>query len=232
MFIPLHDHNPLVHVRRQYVTLTLIGINIVVFAVFQGAAFGALADSTTLSFGLIPAVYSDIRELAPQFAIIPEEFTAITYAFLHGGWMHLIGNMLFLWVFGDNVEDAMGHLRFLIFYILCAVFAGLVHVWASPTSTAPLVGASGAVAGIVAAYLMLHPNVKVWILALGRIPLRIPALWVLGFWILLQFYFLFTDGQSNVAWWAHIGGLVAGAVLVIFLRRPGVPLFDKEAAGR
>jgi hypothetical protein len=117
---------------------------------------------------------------------VPEEATYITYAFLHGDIFHLGGNMLFLWVFGDNVEDALGHLRFLLFYLLCAAAGALMHGLLGPDSQVPLIGASGAVAGVVAAYLMLHPRVKVWILAFGRIPLRIPAYIALGLWILFQ----------------------------------------------
>src|SRR5690606_1926860 len=133
----------------------------------------------------------------------------------------------FLWVFGDNVEDAVGHWRFLLFYLLCAVGAGLAHALMVPDSPSPLVGASGAVAGIVAAYLILHPRVKIWVLAFGRLPLRLSALWVLGFWVLVQVWSVVMMGDGNVAWWAHIGGLASGALLILVLRRPGVHLFDR-----
>jgi membrane associated rhomboid family serine protease len=135
-------------------------------------------------------------------------------------------------VFGDNVEDAMGHFKFLFFYLACGVFAGLVHAWIDPSSDIPLIGASGAVAGVIAAYLVLHPRVRVWVLALKAIPLRISAFFALGVWIAIQVVMvvlarLNPEAMGPVAWWAHIGGLIAGAVLVVFLRRPGVPLFDK-----
>ena len=152
----------------------------------------------------------------------------ITYAFLHGNFMHLIGNMLFLWVFGDNVEDAMGHGRYLAFYIICAIVSGLAYALLDLNSDMPLIGASGAVSGVVAAYLMLHPKVKVWVLALGRIPLRLSAQWLLGAWVLYQIYNAVAYPESQVAWIAHVGGLVAGAILVLFFRRKGVPLFDKN----
>ena len=147
--------------------------------------------------------------------------------FLHGGWMHLIGNMLFLWVFGDNVEDAMGHGRFLVFYLLCGAAGGLAHAFAAPTSEAPLIGASAAVAGTLSAYLILHPRVKLWVLFLGRIPLKLSAMWVIGAWIAFQFFNLFVALDEETSYWAHIGGLVAGAVLIPFMRRPDVPLFDQ-----
>ena len=137
---------------------------------------------------------------------MPERFTLVTYMFLHGSWIHLLGNMLFLWVFGDNVEDAMGHLRFIMFYLMCGIFAAVVHSWIMPKSDLPLIGASGAVAGIISAYLILHPKVKVWVLALWRIPIKITAYWALGFWILAQFANLLFDTEESVAWGAHIGG--------------------------
>ena len=157
---------------------------------------------------------------------IPEHFTPISYMFLHGGWMHLIGNMLFLWVFGDNVEDAMGHLPFIVFYLLCGILAGYAHSLMAPSSPSPLIGASGAVAGVIAAYLMLHPNVLVWVLAFGAISMNLRAVWVLGAWVVLQFASLIMAQQSNTAWWAHIGGLAAGALLILVMRRRGVPLFQ------
>src|SRR5262249_37714187 len=148
---------------------------------------------------------------------------------LHADWMHLIGNMLFLWVFGDNVEDAMGHLRFLLFYVVCGVAGGLAYALLGPqASETPLVGASGAVSGVIAAYLVLYPRVRVWILLFWRIPLPVPALWCLGGWILLQFWQLvFGSGETQVAWLAHVGGLTTGAVLVILLKRREVPLFGR-----
>jgi membrane associated rhomboid family serine protease len=158
---------------------------------------------------------------------VPERLTLLTYMFFHGDILHLAGNMLFLWVFGDNVEDAMGHIKFLLFYLACGVFAGLVHAWIEPSSDIPLIGASGAVAGVIAAYLVLHPRVRVWVLALKAIPLRISAAFALGLWILIQVVMVLLPQVGPVAWWAHIGGLIAGAVLVLFLRRPGVPLFDR-----
>jgi membrane associated rhomboid family serine protease len=147
--------------------------------------------------------------------------------FLHGSWMHLIGNMLFLWVFGDNVEDDMGHLRYLTFYLLVGVGAGLSHAIVAPDSMVPVIGASGAISGVVIAYAMLHPRVKLWVLVFMRIPLKLSAIWVITAWVLLQVIGFLTAGpEDNTAWWVHIGGIIAGAALAPFFRRPGVPLFD------
>lgn len=228
MFVPLSDANGLKHLPFQYVTVSLIAINTLIFVVFgSGIVFDA-AEATAYGYGLIPAVFTDYRELPPEIWSIGDNGSLITYQFLHGGWMHLISNMLFLWVFGDNVEDALGHFRFLIFYLLCGVAAALLHTAFQPLSEAPLVGASGSVAGVIAAYLMLHPHVRVWVLALGRLPLRLPAWVVLGFWIGLQIVsILIASEDDDIAWWAHIGGLIAGAILVVFMKRRNVPLFDR-----
>jgi membrane associated rhomboid family serine protease len=130
-------------------------------------------------------------------------------------------------VFGDNVEDALGHFRYFVFYILCAVAAGYAFVLSDPSSQSPVIGASGAVAGNIAAYVLLYPRAKVWILLLGPIPIRLRVEYVLGFWIVFQVIAAFYGGADGTAWWAHIGGLLAGAVLIIFMRRKGVPLFAK-----
>ena len=227
MFIPLHDANSLKHVKLQYVTFAIIAINVVVFLVTSLQSVDT-AEATVLGLGYIPSTVFNVIERPDELVIVPDNLTYITYAFLHGDIFHLGGNMLFLWVFGDNVEDALGHVRYLVFYLLCAVAGAFMHGIVEPGSTAPLIGASGAIAGIVAAYLMLHPRVKIWILAFGRIPLRIPAYITLTLWILFQFAMMLAGGEDQVSWAAHVGGIVAGAVLVLFMRRRGVPLFDAE----
>jgi membrane associated rhomboid family serine protease len=227
MFIPLYDYNPLRTITRPYVSRGLIVANVLIFVLFQSGYVVPAEQASTFGFGMIPAVISQVAVLPEQFVYIPEPLTLVTYMFVHGGWLHLAGNMLFLWVFGDNVEDAMGHVRFAVFYLACGIAAGLAHAVAVPDSEAPLVGASGAIAGVIAAYLMLHPRVKLWVLVLGRIPLRISAQWVLGLWIAFQIVNLFVSTDDGTAWWAHVGGFAAGAVLVLVMRRPGVPLFDK-----
>jgi membrane associated rhomboid family serine protease len=193
-----------------------------------------LSDAAVASFALTPSeLLGNSLVLAPNSFVgdglpVAEQATLLTYMFFHADVFHLVGNMLFLWVFGDNVEDAMGHLRFLVFYLACGVFAGLVHAWMEPNSELPLIGASGAVAGVIAAYLMLHPRVGVWVLAFKVVPLRITAGLALGIWIALQVVMVAMPDGGPVAWWAHIGGLIAGAVLILFMRRPGVPLFDRD----
>jgi membrane associated rhomboid family serine protease len=159
---------------------------------------------------------------------VPEAVTMVSYMFLHGDVLHLAGNLLFLWVFGDNVEDACGHFGFAVLYLACGVLGGLTHVVMQPTSGAPLIGASGAVAGVIAAYLVLHPKVNVWVLAFKVLPLRISAVWALGAWVALQVAMLVVPQVGPVAWWAHIGGIIAGALLIVLLRRPGVVLFDQN----
>ena len=227
VFVPLSDDNPLRAIPFQWVTIVLIALNCVAF-VLQLAPGG---ETAIAAFGLTPAelfgVEGSMVGGASSQVQIPEGLTLITYQFLHGDILHLLSNMIFLWVFGDNVEDAMGHLKFILFYLLCGSAGGLAHAFLAPTSTLPLIGASGAVAGVIAAYLILHPRVRVWCLAFRFIPLRIPAAWVLGVWAVTQFVMVMLPSGDQVAWWAHIGGMAAGAVLILFLRRPGVPLFDR-----
>ena len=229
MFIPLRDDNALKSIRYQYVTISLIAVNVLVY-IFE---VSGLDDGAIRSFGVTPralmagSLFSTPLPTAEDSVPIVEGATLLTYMFFHADIFHLLGNMLFLWVFGDNVEDAMGHAKFLFFYLACGVFAGLFHAWIVPDSDLPLIGASGAVAGVIAAYLMLHPRVGVWILAFKFIPLRISAGLVLGLWIVLQIVMVAISDAGPTAWWAHIGGLLAGAALILVLRRPGVPLFDK-----
>ena len=231
MFIPVYDDNPLGSIRRQYVTFGLILLNVMVFA-FQSAG---IDQRVVASFGIVPAELFSVRIFGgpargPNDALpVPEGLTLLSYMFFHGDFWHITGNMLFLWVFGDNVEDAMGHWRFLAFYMACGVCAALFHAMMLASSAAPLIGASGAVAGVIAAYVMLYPKVMVWVLAFRVIPLHIPALWAIGAWIATQLVMALLPSVGPVAWWAHIGGVIAGAVLVVFLRRPGVPLFRREA---
>lgn len=229
VFVPIYDENRLKVIKFQYFTVFLIAANIVVFLLeASGVQHHAVA-----SFAVIPSQLVQVgfwggpAISASDVASIPEQYTLISYMFFHGSALHLAGNMLFLWVFGDNVEDAMGHIRFFGFYILCGVIAGLVHTLVMPDSTKPLIGASGAVAGVIAAYLILHPRVNVWVLAFRYIPLRISAALALGSWIAIQIVMVLLPQNGPVAWWAHIGGFAAGAILVVFLRRRNVPLLER-----
>ncbi len=239
MFVPIRDENRLRSIPFQYVTLGLIAINA---AVFLGLQLPDLLQSDvcgqmTLAklFGVVPIELSGtqttIEGCAPSGALsIPEPLTLITYQFLHGDILHLIGNMLFLWVFGDNVEDALGHVKYLIFYLACGIAGALAHVMMTGEPSAPLIGASAAIAGVVGAYLVLHPNVSVWVLVMRFFPLKIRALWVLGAWVLMNIAFAVFGIDPLVAWWAHVGGIIAGVLLVLIMRRPGVPLFGKGTA--
>lgn len=227
MFIPLHDANRLKHIDRQYVTLGIIGLNILSWMSLS-MSHESVVHAAVFGLGFIPSVVHDLAVLPPGIALVPEPLTYVTYAFLHGDLLHLAGNMVFLWVFGDNVEDALGHGRFLVFYIACAMAGAAFHGLLLPDSEYPLIGASGAIAGVVAAYLILHPRVKLWVLAFARIPLRVPAYIALVLWIGMQFLMLVVDAGNQVSWAAHVGGIIAGAVLVILMRRRDVPLFDRR----
>jgi len=227
MFIPLHDANSLQHIKLQYVTIGLIAANVIVF-LLTSLGSNEFTNATVLELGYIPSTIYDIAERPPELTLVPDYATFITYAFLHSDIFHLGGNMLFLWVFGDNVEDALGHLRYLIFYLLCAIAGAFVHGVVAQDSQAPLIGASGSIAGVVAAYLVLHPRVKVWILAFARIPLRVPAYVALALWILFQFVMFLAGGEDQVSWGAHVGGIIAGAILVFIMRRRDQPVLDRQ----
>ncbi len=227
MFIPLHDANHLRHIKLQYVTLGLIAANVLVFLFVNiGLPLEAL-EAAVVSLGYTPAVVNDFGELPAELVLIPEELSLISYAFLHADFMHLATNMLFLWVFGDNIEDALGHVRYLIFYLLCAAAGAIAHGLMDPASEAPLIGASGAVSGVIAGYLLLHPRVRVWVLAFGRIPLPLPAWIPLSAWIILQLFMIVAMREEQVSFAAHGGGALAGFILVVLMRRRGVPLFDR-----
>ena len=226
VMMPLYDSNTLRFIPFQWATCTLIAINVLAF-LYQlslGENGIQLAADTA---GMVPTLLFPTAPLPapPGYSALAPEYTLITYMFLHGDWLHLIGNMLFLWVFGDNVEDAMGPISFTIFYLVCGVAAGLAHATMHPDSAAPLIGASGATAGVIGAYLMLYPRVSMWVLVLMRLPLKLPAILVIGSWVAVQVYFVYADVNDGTAWWAHIGGFVAGLVLVIFFKRSSVPLF-------
>ncbi len=228
MFVPLYDHNPLEYIRRPFVNWALIAVTVFIYVVFESGLVIDAYYATALGLGLTPAYLLDGLPPPPDMTLVPEWLTPVSYAFVHGDMWHLAGNMVFLWVFGDNVEDAVGHVKYLLFYAATAVAGGLLHAVMLASAGGPLIGASGAVAGIVAAYLILHPRTKLWILVLWRIPLRISARWPLLLWVALQVLSLFGTAEGDIAWWAHIGGLGAGALLILVLRRPGVALFDRD----
>jgi len=215
---PIRDHNP--SDRTPFVTWALIAINIVVFLSY----FPALSGSEARLMGFFD-----------QWALVPSEVlrgveghTIVTSMFLHGGWMHLIGNMLFLYIFGDNLEDLMGHVTFLLFYLASGVAAAAGQVLADPGSSVPMVGASGAIAGVMGGYLLLFPRARIDVLVIIIFLIKIftiPAWLMLGLWFALQLVngLAMDVAGGGVAYWAHAGGFVAGVVLTLplFLRRGG-----------
>ena len=222
MVIPIYDNDPLERKsNRPYVTFALIAINIAVYAFLSGTS-DKVATQMLLNFALFPVAVSGE---AVTGGFMPPSLTLFSYMFLHGGWMHVLLNMLFLFVFGDNIEDALGHGRFLVFYFLCGIAGGAAHAFAAPLSNVPLVGASGAIAGVIAAYIMVRPCARITVLIFGFIPISLASYWVLGFWVISQVWHVLSLDKSDTAWWAHVGGLVAGAVLIVVMRPPGVPLF-------
>ena len=215
--IPLHDDQPTKIV--PFVTIVLILINAWVFIGWQ---LQVGIERSVMQAAMVPAEFTGSPE--------PGDFrNMLSSMFMHGGWMHLIGNMWFLWIFGNNIEDAMGHVRFVVFYLLCGVLADFAHIAASPFSTVPMIGASGAVSGVLGAYLVLHPRARVMTLVpLGLFTriMPLPAWMFLLLWIVLQIVSqLVLLGRTNqspqggVAYLAHIGGYVAGLVLIFFFKK-------------
>jgi membrane associated rhomboid family serine protease len=222
MFFPLHDENP---VRRfPLLTVLLIAANAAVFLYEVG--LGERAAMFIQAFGAIPSEVLDPRAWGRPvvsgdlpFAAPPEPLTLVTSMFLHGGVMHLVGNMVYLWIFGNNIEDVLGPVRFLVFYLIGGLAAGLAHVFLSPSSVVPAVGASGAISAILGAYLVLYPRARVRALLFLGIFIRlvwVPAVVLLVFWFVLQILSatVASAGQGGVAWFAHIGGFIAGLLLI------------------
>ena len=212
--IPLHDDNPTT--LRPLVTVGLMIGCIWVFA-WQVTLGDALENRAVHAFGLIPAVLTGNGRLPPELDLLLPPLTMLSSVFLHGGFLHLAGNLLYLWVFGNNVEDAMGHARFALFFFSCAILAALWQTAAMPHSTVPMIGASGAISGVLGAYLLLHPAAHVLVaLPLGFIviTLRVPAGVMLIAWFALQLAgSLAADpGAPGIAWLAHLGGFVSGLV--------------------
>lgn len=208
MFFPFHDENP----TRNFplLTILLIGSNIFVF--FWEFSYPGQASALFTRYGLVP-----VRFINEPIQTYPNIFSAM---FLHAGLMHLAGNMLFFWIFGNNIEDVLGKVRFIAFYLLCGVIAAMSHVFMDTGSEIPMVGASGAIAGILGAYLVLFPRAKVKTLVfLGILVtvIRIPAAFLLIFWMGIQIYSNLASGSEGggVAWMAHIGGFVAGMILIL-----------------
>lgn len=231
--IPLHDDNPTE--LTPFVTVTFIAVCVLVF-LYQASLSPEPGEIFVFQYGAIPALLFGEAHLPSSMTTpFPAYTTLFTSMFLHGGWMHLIGNMLYLWVFGNNIEDAMGHIRFVVFYFTCGLLAALSHALTDPSSTIPMVGASGAISGVLGAYVLLFPRAHVLVLAPGVGMMRIAAGFVLGMWFVMQ---LLSGGMSlgsrggGVAFFAHIGGFVAGMGLIGLFKRPDVRFFSTARGGR
>jgi membrane associated rhomboid family serine protease len=245
--IPIGDEDTSGRPGIPYVNVAIIAINVVVFL------YQLLDPNFTNGYSAVPAEISSGKDIVGQFQLVapdgtsvvideapgpsPIWLTLLTSTFMHGGWLHIGGNMLFLFIFGDNIEKAYGHVKYLVFYLICGIIAGLAHVLSQPDSIIPSLGASGAISGVMAAYLVLFPTNRVKVLlTLGVVllrPIMVPAIFMIGVWALLQFVnglgaIAVSEQTSGVAYWAHIGGFVAGLVITLlgkpFLERgEGVP---------
>jgi membrane associated rhomboid family serine protease len=224
--IPLHDDNPTE--RTPVVTIAFIATCILVF-LYQVSLPRDPGETFVYQYGAIPSVLFGHAVLPPEAAAIPPIVTLLTSMFLHGGWMHLIGNMLYLWIFGNNIEDVMGHARFIVFYLLCGALAALSHAVTDLSSQIPMVGASGAISAVLGAYVLLFPHARILVLIPGFGITQVAAGIVLGMWFVTQ---LVSGGMSmgaqggGVAFFAHIGGFLAGMALIGLFKRPEVPFFS------
>jgi membrane associated rhomboid family serine protease len=234
--IPISDENPAI--RAPYVNWAVIGICIAVY-LFQLTLGDADGTAFIYRYGVIPDALLHGRGINAPFVSWPP-LTLITSMFMHGGLLHLAGNMLYLWIFGNNVEDALGHVRYAVFYLLCGMGAALGHALVEPNSTIPMLGASGAISGVLAGYVLIFPRARITvIIPLGILlyPFKISAVFVVGFWFVLQLaaawlpYLLGNadPNQPGIAFWAHVGGFVAGLALAPFLSR--LPLFGRHRPG-
>lgn len=215
--IPIRDRNP--SGTFPIVTVGIIILNVLIF--LYELSLGRRLESFIFQFGVVPVKVYYSAEI-PGSGFINTYFPFLSSMFLHGGFIHLIGNMWYLWIFGDNVEDVLGRIRFLVFYLLCGIGSLAVHVYFNRESGVPCIGASGAVAGVLGAYMVTFPRARVLVL----IPLfiiwemiELPAIFVLGFWFLIQFFSGAASISSShqgagVAWWAHIGGFILGIIFI------------------
>jgi membrane associated rhomboid family serine protease len=224
MLFPYRDDNPTV--LTPYVTVALIAANLAIWVVVQGMGSDYRLAETVCQYGLTPGDLTHRLALGSQFMVTNGSscvvaggsswYTLFTSMFLHGGWLHVLGNMWFLWLFGNNIEDVMGHGRFLVFYLLGGLAAAAAQVLVDPSSAVPMVGASGAISTVMGAYVVLYPKVRVrtitWLIL--PFPLSVPAWAMIGYWLVLQLVSAATDQVGGVAVWAHIGGFVAGAALI------------------
>lgn len=231
---PLRDDNP--SILTPYATYGIVGLTTLAWFLLQGAGSEPLLSGSVCSLGLVPGQLLQTIPAGSRFQVssavdcvvrdVSAWHTVFTSIFMHGSWFHLIGNMWFLWIFGNNVEDSMGHLRFGAFYLLSGLAAAGLHIATDPSSATPMVGASGAIGGVMGAYVFLYPRVHVHMLIfLGFYitTVAVPASLMLGYWFLLQFVGglgTLGDQGGGVAFWAHVGGFAAGAILMVIFRNP------------
>jgi len=229
---PIKDENPTI--LNPVVTIGIIVVNVVVWLLVQQVGSEPGLSQSVCQLGLIPGEFLHRIPPGTQVPMGPDVtcelsggatwYTPLTSMFMHGGWLHLIGNMWFLWVFGNNIEDSMGHFRFLIFYLLCGLLAAGTQVAVQPSSAIPMVGASGAISAVMGAYIVLYPRVKVHMLIFLGIfvtTIKVPAVWMLGYWFFLQIIGgipALASESGGVAFWAHAGGFIAGAVLIFLFK--------------
>ncbi len=219
--IPIRDRNP--SGTFPYVTIGIIVINVLIF--LYELSLGSGLGEFIMKFGVVPLKVSYYSQ-ASDLTFINTFFPFISSMFLHGGFIHLIGNMWFLWIFGDNIEDKLGHFRFIAFYLLCGIIASSVHVFFNIESKVPCVGASGAIAGVLGAYMITFPRARVVTIVPMFVFIQVmelPAIVVLGFWFVIQFFngaasITASTSGAGVAWWAHIGGFAAGAIMLYIMR--------------
>ena len=220
--IPIYDDNPAL--GKPLLVITIITLCIIIW--FWQSGLGYQGNNTVIiNFGLTPKVF--LAEPLLSF------FTLFTSMFMHGGFMHLAGNMLYLWIFGDNIEGALGHFRFILFYFLCGIAAAFTQILSAPDSAIPMIGASGAVSGVLGAYLIFYPRARIRtfvFLGIFITFLRLPAVLLLGFWILGQIIsaFISNPGSPGVAWFAHLGGFFMGMLLAPLLKKPNISIFQKS----
>ena len=228
---PLKDDNPTT--ITPIVTVALIAVNVLIFLYQFFLLEPQFHDRFVYQYGAIPAVVVGKLSLNADIAAIPPILSVFTSMFLHGGLMHLVGNMWFLWIFGNNIEEAMGHLRFIIFYLICGILASWSHIASDPGSVLLSIGASGAIGGVMGAYIMLYPRARVWTFIFLFFFIRIlyiPAGIILGYWFFIQLINgSATIGQEEggVAFWAHIAGFVAGVLFVGLFKKKNVRFFNQ-----
>jgi membrane associated rhomboid family serine protease len=220
--IPIYDDNPAL--GKPLLVITIIAVCIIIWFWQSGLSY---QDNNTviINFGLTPKVFLS----GPLLSF----FTLFTSMFMHGGFMHLAGNMLYLWIFGDNIEGALGHFRFILFYFLCGIAAAFTQILSAPDSAIPMIGASGAVSGVLGAYLIFYPRARIRtfvFLGIFITFLRLPAILLLGFWILVQVIsaVISNPGSPGVAWFAHLGGFFMGMLLAPLLKKPNISIFQKS----